>query len=131
ITLPKTATLNGVVTDDGYPIGSTLTITWSQVSGPGAVTFSAPNAATTTASFSAPGLYTVRLTASDTELTVSDETTITVNPANQAPVLNRRPAHTITLPKTATLNGLVTDDGYPIGSTLTIMWSQVSGPGVA
>src|SRR5438105_8841956 len=85
ITLPKTATLNGLVTDDGYPIGSTLTITWTQVSGPGVATFSAPNAATTTASFSMAGSYVLRLTASDMEFTVSDEVAITVNPANQAP----------------------------------------------
>ena len=39
IELPNTATMAGVVTDDALPRGSTVTRTWSVVSGPGAVTF--------------------------------------------------------------------------------------------
>src|SRR6266550_4208921 len=62
VTLPATATLNGTVTDDGLPSGSTLTIAWSKVSGPGTVTFSNANAASTTASFAVPGTYVLRLT---------------------------------------------------------------------
>src|SRR5205807_2448729 len=120
-----------LVTDDGYPIGSTLTITWTQVSGPGVATFSAPNAATTTASFSAPGPYALRLTASDTELTASDDVAITVNPENHAPAVNAGPDQTITLPKTAARKSVVTDNGDHIGSTPTITWTQVSGPRVA
>jgi hypothetical protein len=78
ITLPNTATLNGVVTDDGLPTGSPLTITWSKVSGPGSVIFSTPNAAVSTAAFSSPGSYVLRLTASDTEFSVSDDIVVTV-----------------------------------------------------
>jgi hypothetical protein len=48
ITLPGNATLNGSASDDGLPTGSTLTTTWTKVSGPGTVTFgNASNAATT------------------------------------------------------------------------------------
>src|SRR5262249_61132060 len=73
ITLPNTATLNGTATDDGLPAGSHLTITWSEVSGPGTVTFSSPSTAVTTASFSVAGTYVVRLSASDGDLASSDD----------------------------------------------------------
>ena len=39
LTLPQTATLQGTATDDGLPEGSSLTTTWTMVSGPGTVTF--------------------------------------------------------------------------------------------
>jgi hypothetical protein len=42
VTLPSTALLSGSVRDDGLPPGAPLTIGWSLVSGPGAVTFSQP-----------------------------------------------------------------------------------------
>src|SRR5262249_18521381 len=62
ITLPASAILNG---DDALPPGSTLTTTWSKVSGPGTVTFGSVNAPITTASFSLAGTYVLRLTATD------------------------------------------------------------------
>jgi len=117
-----TATLTGTATDDGRPNG-TLTVSWSKVSGPGTVSFSTPTALTTTASFSVGGTYVIRLTASDSQLTSSDDVTITVN---RPPVVNAGPDLIITLPNLATLNGTVTDDGV---GTLTITWSKVSGPG--
>jgi RHS repeat-associated protein len=129
ITLPATANLNGTVSDDGLPSGSTLSITWNKVSGPGTVTFSNATAAITTAAFSAAGVYILRLIASDSELTSQDEVTITVNPANQSPLVNAGPDQSITLPDSATLNGTASDDGLPLGSTLTVSWSKVSGPG--
>jgi hypothetical protein len=49
------------------------------VSGPGTVTFSAPTAATTTASFSAAGTYVLRLSASDGALSTSDDVAVTVS----------------------------------------------------
>lgn len=80
ITLPDNAILNGTVTDDGLPAGSIVTITWSQVSGPGTVSFADPHTANTTASFSADGTYVLRLTADDSALTAFDEVTVTVKP---------------------------------------------------
>ena len=41
----------GRATDDGLPAGSTVAVTWSKQSGPGTVTFAAPSAVATTASF--------------------------------------------------------------------------------
>jgi len=57
-----------------------MTHSWSVVSGPGTVTFSAPPALSTTASFSASGSYVLRLTVSDGALTASDVVSVTVNP---------------------------------------------------
>jgi RHS repeat-associated protein len=131
VTLPSTSSLTGFVSDDGLPGCGLLTFGWSQVSGPGTVTFDTPNSLTTTASFSAPGTYVLRLTANDGQLTSVSDVTVTVNPVNpnnQAPQVNAGSNQTITLPGTATLNGTVTDDGQPVGSTLTISWTQVSGP---
>ena len=130
ITLPATVSLNGTVTDDGLPT-STVTTTWSQVSGPGTTTFGNASAVDTTASFSVAGTYVLRLTANDSELTAFADVTLIVNPApplNQAPIVNAGTAQTITLPATASLNGTVTDDGLPT-PTVTTTWSQVSGPG--
>ena len=79
ITLPSTAALTGTATDDGQPNPpGALTTTWSQVIGPGSVTFSAPSALSTTASFSAPGVYTLRLTASDGAAMSTDDVIVTV-----------------------------------------------------
>ena len=81
LSLPNAASLNGTVTDDGLPTG-TLLISWSQISGPGTVTFNNPSSEDTTATFSMAGIYTLRLTADDGELIASDETTITVTGTN-------------------------------------------------
>ena len=62
ITLPSDATLDGTVTDDGLPNPpGALTTSWSQVSGPGTVTFADASAVDTTASFSAAGAYVLEL----------------------------------------------------------------------
>ena len=131
ITLPSSATLSGAATDDGLPSGSTLTITWSKVSGPATVTFGNINSPNTTATFSAAGSYVLRLAASDTALSSSSDVTITVNAGstNQAPTVSAGPDQTISLRAAANLVGTATDDGMPLGSTLTKTWSKVSGPG--
>jgi PA14 domain/K319L-like, PKD domain len=82
VTLPATATLTGTVSDDGKPTPpGTTTSSWTKVSGPGTVTFSAPSAATTTAAFSAAGTYVLRLTASDSVLSTSDDVSVVANPS--------------------------------------------------
>lgn len=82
ITLPAVASLKGIARDDGLP-GPALTTRWSKISGRedssgGTVTFSNPNALTTTATFGADGIYVLRLTVSDGAVTVSDDVTVTV-----------------------------------------------------
>ena len=122
------AVLNGSATDDGLPNPpGALTYTWTEVSGPGTVTFVDPTAASTAVTFSAGGVYTLKLTASDSALTGTDTVVITVN---KAPVVNAGPDRTITLPNNASLSGSATDDGLPNPpGTLTYTWSTASGPG--
>ena len=79
VTLPSTAALSGSASDDGLPAPpATLTTTWSQLSGPGTVTFQNASALSTTASFSAGGVYVLRLTASDSVTASTDDVEITV-----------------------------------------------------
>ena len=129
IELPNTATLNGTATDDALPRGSTVTTVWSVGGGPGSVTFADANALSTVATFGAPGTYTLRLTADDTEFTAGDELVITVYPENQPPVVNAGPDQTVRAGSPLTLGGTATDDGLPTGSALTSVWTKVSGPG--
>jgi hypothetical protein len=83
---PETANLMGAITDDGQPNGS-VTATWSVVPTPpgstpapgtGTVTFGNANAANTTATFSATGRYTLRLTADDGGLSGFDDVIVDV-----------------------------------------------------
>jgi len=83
ITLPGSAQLAGSATDDGKPNG-TLTYSWSEVGGPGPVAFSNAAIAAPTATFSAPGVYTLRLTVSDSALTGTSDVVIGVNPPSTA-----------------------------------------------
>src|SRR5262249_17348874 len=41
ITLPADAVLNGRITDDGLPVGGSLVARWTEISGPGTVSFTA------------------------------------------------------------------------------------------
>jgi hypothetical protein len=126
----RTSALHGTVSDDGLPAGGTVTVSWSKVSGPGDVFFGQATAADTSARFSLPGTYVLRLTATDTQLVSSDDVTISVTNSNSAPVVSAGPDQQISLPMhAASLTGSVSDDGLP-GPTLIASWSLVSGPGV-
>ncbi|MCD4654741.1 hypothetical protein K8T06_12515, partial [bacterium] len=83
---PSPADLDGTVFDDGLPVPpGSLTITWSQFSGPGIVSFNDPSDIDTTATFSIEGTYVLRLTADDSEYSYYDDVTITVNPQDVTP----------------------------------------------
>lgn len=81
---PLIANGNGVivsatVADDGAP--AAVTQLWTQISGPGVATIENPAASTTAVTFSAPGTYILRITATDTQFTVSDQVTVVVGSA--------------------------------------------------
>ncbi|MEM1086061.1 MAG: DUF5060 domain-containing protein [Verrucomicrobiota bacterium] len=71
--------LDGIAFDDGLPEDSELTLGWSRVQGPDAVSFADPISASTTASFSDTGTFVLRLTASDGIFTVSDDVQVTIS----------------------------------------------------
>ncbi|HEY9248932.1 MAG TPA: Ig-like domain-containing protein, partial [Rariglobus sp.] len=64
----ETALLDGIVRDDGLPLGGALVSTWEKAFGPGEVAFADAHAPVTTATFGEPGIYVLRLRASDGEL---------------------------------------------------------------
>ena len=85
VTLPSAVSLTATATDDGLPAPpAQLSRNWTKTSGPGTVTFSSPTAVSTTATFSAAGVYVLRLTVSDGLLSSWDEVRVTVSaaPAN-------------------------------------------------
>ena len=81
---PLIASSNGLIvavtaTDDGLP--SPLTYAWTQASGPGTATFESPSVATTGVTFSANGVYVLKVNVSDGQFTVSDQVTVIVGAA--------------------------------------------------
>jgi len=123
--------LHGAITDDGLPPGAGLTATWSVTSGIGLMEFEQPDQTITTARFNEIGTYVVRLTVSDSLTNSYDEATITVLPVNRAPVVTAGPRQLVMHPATATLAATVTDDGLPENAVVSVVWSQISGPGIA
>jgi PKD repeat protein len=87
VRMPAAANLSATASDDGLPAGSSMTHTWTKVSGPGTVTVGNASALITTANFSTAGTYVLRISTSDSALTSSDDLTVNVT-ANQAPVAN-------------------------------------------
>lgn len=71
-------TLDATVTDDGLPSG-TVTLLWTQESGPGVATFVDDTVEDAQVTINLAGTYVLRLTADDTALTGFDEITIIVS----------------------------------------------------
>jgi hypothetical protein len=89
--IPEPGQLVGMASD---PNGATFTSTWSSVSGPETVTFSAANASTTSATFSAPGDYALRLSVSDGTNTVTDTVIVSIPALYPTPAwATATPAH--------------------------------------
>ncbi len=139
LTLPNNSLLFApTVTDDGLPNPpAALSYAWSKISGT-PVSFTSPNSKETTVEFAGrSGIYVLRLTVSDTNLSSSHDITIRVNPGvmpgvvtgNLAPVISGLPATlALTLPSNSqSFTPTVSDDGLPTGAILTYHWSQVEG----
>ena len=79
VSISQSANLAGAFADDGVPLSpGTVTVIWTQTSGPGAVIFGNANALNTTANFNQAGIYELTLTADDGELQGDDSQTVTV-----------------------------------------------------
>ena len=128
----QSATLDGFVYDDGLPDPSnSVTTSWTKVSGPGTVTFANAVSSITTATFSAQGSYTLRLTANDGSLTGTDDVVVAVGQAlvNQPPVVDAGPDLALGIAQSPTIHAIVTDDSLPaVPGVVTKQWSKVSGP---
>jgi hypothetical protein len=71
-------TLNGLALDDGK--GGPPTTHWSKVTGPGGAVFSNSNMVATSVTFDRAGAYVLRLSASDTQVEMSSDLALNVNP---------------------------------------------------
>lgn len=80
VALNEELNLFGSAHDEGLPRGKGLAVEWKMLKGPGTVTFTIPGAARTKATFSAPGLYELELTASDSEFTERTRVNVRVAP---------------------------------------------------
>ena len=82
------------------PTGPAPSVTWSKVSGPGAVTFADPKAAVTTATFSETGEYVLKVVGDNGSAKAESMLTVKVEvpppPVELAPVVTTR--HTVTSP---------------------------------
>ncbi len=146
VTLPATASLSGTAGDDGVPT-PTLIATWGVVSGPGIVTFSNDVSLATQAYFSAAGVYTLRLTVSDTELSSTDDMVVTAGgiadttlptvsvtaPLNNAAVVPGNVTVTATATDASGINRVrfLVDNvqiGQDLSSPYSIVWNASSYP---
>jgi hypothetical protein len=66
-------------------------VSWSKVSGPGTVTLDSPTSTSTLATFGVDGTYVLRLTASDSALSTSDDITVVAQPAPASGNLVKNP----------------------------------------
>jgi hypothetical protein len=77
----EAAMLDGSAADDGQPENpGALTLAWTAVRAPGAVTFESPGRARTAVRFAVAGTYLLRLTASDGVLQAHDDVRVVVAP---------------------------------------------------
>jgi hypothetical protein len=123
-----------VILDDGLPLPYSLSVQWTKVSGPGDVLFD-PGSTNSGSSdlcearFTAPGVYVLRLMASDTQFSDADEMTIVVHEGiNGPPTVDAGPDFAAILNSLTPLHTVAEEDGLPDG-LLEVNWSLVSGPG--
>jgi RHS repeat-associated protein len=88
--------LVGLVSDDGLPSG-TLSVNWTNISGPAIVGMVITNQQTAYLSFSQTGAYRFVLSAYDGQYITYSTNTITVVPANQGPTVSAGTNQTVTL----------------------------------
>ncbi len=131
IAISATATFEARLADDGLPVPGHLQSSWTLVDGPGLVAFTDSHARLTKASFSAPGIYTLRLAVSDGHLTGQDDVRVTVdaNPNSPPTIVCDTPPVTemVTSVIEPYVACLARDDGRP-SAFLSYSATFVSGP---
>jgi hypothetical protein len=89
-----TASLDGTVSDDTLPPGSSVAQMWMLESGPGAASFGNAKAVDTQVTFSAAGTYVLRLAATDGELSAYDQVQVTATGTPPSPPADTTPPDT-------------------------------------
>jgi len=121
---------DGTITLDGSgsydPDGDTITYSWQQTNGSGAVVLSDSTAVNPTFAGIAGEWYIFELTVQDTAgLTDTDTVVITMEDANRAPIADAGPDQNNAQAGNIQLDGTGSYD--PDGDTLTYQWNQVGG----
>ena len=121
------ASLNGSASDDGLPLGSSLTTAWSMVSGSGTANFGNANALASTVTPSAFGNYVLRLSASDGSATVFQNIGLTsYTPPSISVIANQSMlSNTSVGPLSFTVSNAVIPSGSPlVAGSLTLAASS-------
>ncbi len=86
VKMPGGTSLHASYSDDGLPTPPTLTPTWTKLSGPGTVTFTPASGIgqDVGATFSAAGIYTIKVAVSDGLLVGTDDVRVMVEATKQA-----------------------------------------------
>jgi lysophospholipase L1-like esterase len=128
----QTVTITCTATDDSLPVGSSMSHAWTVISSPQGATLSGRNSLTPSFVPAAAGSYRLRLTTTDSQYPVTAEVLVSVDPPpNQAPVLTCPSTQNGLTGSSVLVQCSATDDGQPVGSTLTYSWSVVSAPASA
>jgi hypothetical protein len=99
---------------------SSASATWSLVSGPGTATFDNASSPYTTVTFSAAGIYVLRLTSTDETATVYQNLTVTVTSPNTEPTISTVAAQTIPINGTTGALAFTIDDAQTPAGSLTV-----------
>ncbi len=105
----------------------TIGVTWSKVSGPGAVVFDTPNALETIVAFGSLGTYVLKLEAADSVTSASKQVTVVFKDNGQPTAMQDPLSQTVAIEAVTKLKGIASDDGLP--EMMYLLWSKVSGPG--
>ncbi len=79
--LNEEVNLFGSAHDEGLPRDKPFVVEWKLLKGPGTVNFTIPGSARTKATFSAPGLYELELSATDSEFTERTRVNVSIKPS--------------------------------------------------
>ncbi len=125
----KTTTLNAIAhTYEALSEHAGSTTLWTKVSGPGAVNFSAPNAANSDVTVSLYGTYVLRWT--ETNGTCSQDYDVTIDFNEDPTGATAATPQDLCGTKTTTLNAIAhTYEALSEHAGSTTLWTKVSGPG--
>ncbi|MBI4977104.1 MAG: Ig-like domain-containing protein [Spirochaetes bacterium] len=105
---------------------ATTTVVWTNLSGPGTVTFVSNTNTNTMVHFSANGVYELSLLASDGTTNASNSVIVTVNLPPSITITN---SILMAMPTLSTnLIAIVSDDGYPTNAVMTYIWKKETAP---
>ncbi|MFA5771860.1 MAG: PKD domain-containing protein [Thermoplasmata archaeon] len=109
----------------------TITVEWTQIGGPAAVTMSNTTEVKPTFTPNVTGTYRFKLVANDgkADSITPGVVTITVTKANNPPTAEAGADQIVEANTSATLNGTASSD--PDGDTLSYKWTQDSGPAIS